>query len=273
MNDYNDNKYDEFDYDNSGIDTNIDDDEEFRTALATSHGRGGIGTIGGIGGKPPTTAFRPTTTNRPTTAVNSAGFKKNQNSLSKVTSKESIDDIPEEVREEEKMKELEKKVLRLVDESIITFSKGDYTAALDKAKAAGRQERSLSKLRENSGLSEAQNMDLTYQVLFNLAVQYEMNELFSEALNHYQIIVKNKLFQQVGKIRVNMGNIYFKTKEYNKAVKQYRMALDQVPNHFQTMRIRIMANIGACFIKLNQFEDAVTSYEVSPFIQISEITR
>ena len=219
MNDYNDSKYDEFDYDNSGIDTNIDDDEEFRTALATSHGRGGIGTIGGIGGKPPTTAFRPTTTNRPTTAVNSAGFKKNQNSLSKVTSKESIDDIPEEVREEEKMKELEKKVLRLVDESIITFSKGDYTAALDKAKAAGRQERSLSKLRENSGLSEAQNMDLTYQVLFNLAVQYEMNELFSEALNHYQIIVKNKLFQQVGKIRVNMGNIYFKTKEYNKAVK------------------------------------------------------
>ena len=51
------------------------------------------------------------------------------------------------------------------------------------------------------------------------------------------------------------------------------MALDQVPNHFQTMRIRIMANIGACFIKLNQFEDAVTSYEVSPFKQISEITR
>ena len=64
-----------------------------------------------------------------------------------------------------------------------------------------------------------QNMDLTYQVLFNLAVQEETNELYAEALNHYQIIVKNKLFQQVGKIRVNMGNIYFKTKEYNKAVK------------------------------------------------------
>ena len=75
------------------------------------------------------------------------------------------------------------------------------------------------KLRETSGLSETQNMDLTYQVLFNLAVQEETNELYAEALNHYQIIVKNKLFQQVGKIRVNMGNIYFKTKEYNKAVK------------------------------------------------------
>ena len=52
-----------------------------------------------------------------------------------------------------------------------------------------------------------------------MAVQYEMNELYSEALSHYQIIVKNKMFQQVGKIRVNMGNIYFKMKEYNKAVK------------------------------------------------------
>ena len=74
-------------------------------------------------------------------------------------------------------------------------------------------------MRETSGLSETQNMDLTYQVLLNLAVQEETNELYAEALNHYQIIVKNKLFQQVGKIRVNMGNIYFKTKEYNKAVK------------------------------------------------------
>ena len=70
-------------------------------------------------------------------------------------------------------------------------------------------------------------MDLTYQVLFNLAVQYEINELYSEALNHYQIIVKNKLFQQVGKIRVNMGNIHFKKQEYTKAVKVSML------NHFR----------------------------------------
>ena len=71
-------------------------------------------------------------------------------------------------------------------------------------------------------------MDLTYQVLFNLAVQEETNELYAEALNHYQIIVKNKLFQQVGKIRVNMGNIYFKTKEYNKAVKVRSLRVSRV---------------------------------------------
>jgi intraflagellar transport protein 88 len=76
-------------------------------------------------------------------------------------------------------------------------------------------------------------MDLTYSVLFNLAVQYELNELYTEAMNYYQVIVKNKMFQQVGRIRVNMGNIHFKLREYTKAVKQYRMALDQVPNHFR----------------------------------------
>lgn len=252
-------KYGDFDNDVTGIDANIEDDEEFNRALATSHGRSTFSNSVGIGGKPPTTAFRPTTTNRPPTAVIPANF--NKPGLSKIRAKDPIEDVPEEVREEERLKDMERKVLKLVDDSIVTYSKGDYTNALDKAKSAGRQERSLSKLRENAGLAEAQNMDVTYQVLFNMAVQYEMNELYSEALSHYQIIVKNKMFQQVGKIRVNMGNIYFKMKEYNKAVKQYRMALDQVPNHFQTMRIRIMANIGACFTKLNQFEDAITSYE------------
>ena len=30
------------------------------------------------------------------------------------------------------------------------------------------------------------------------------------------------------KAQVNMGNIHFKTGQYNKAIKYYRMALDQV---------------------------------------------
>lgn len=30
--------------------------------------------------------------------------------------------------------------------------------------------------------------------------------------------------------QVNIGNIYFKKKDYNKAIKYYRMALDQVPS-------------------------------------------
>ena len=33
-----------------------------------------------------------------------------------------------------------------------------------------------------------------------------------------------------------MGNIYFEQKKYPQAVKQYRMALDQVPNTHKDMR-------------------------------------
>lgn len=36
------------------------------------------------------------------------------------------------------------------------------------------------------------------------------------------------MFNNAGKLKVNMGNIYFKTGQYNKAIKYYRMALDQV---------------------------------------------
>ena len=41
-------------------------------------------------------------------------------------------------------------------------------------------------------------------------------------------IVKNKSYTQSGRLRVNMGNIYFEQKKYSSAIKMYRMALDQV---------------------------------------------
>jgi tetratricopeptide (TPR) repeat protein len=41
-------------------------------------------------------------------------------------------------------------------------------------------------------------------------------------------IVKNKAYPQSGRLRVNMGNIYFEQKKYSSAIKMYRMALDQV---------------------------------------------
>ena len=39
-----------------------------------------------------------------------------------------------------------------------------------------------------------------------------------------------------GRLRVNMGNIHYEQKKYPQAVKQYRMALDQVPNTHKDMR-------------------------------------
>ncbi len=66
-------------------------------------------------------------------------------------------------------------------------SRGDVKIALDRAKEASTKERSLIRLREQAGLSDSHNLDLTFTVLFNLANQYSSNEMYTEALNTYQV--------------------------------------------------------------------------------------
>ena len=45
----------------------------------------------------------------------------------------------------------------------------------------------LCRLRDQAGLSESHNLDLTFSVLFNLASQYDYNEMYTEALNTYAV--------------------------------------------------------------------------------------
>ncbi|KAM5181133.1 intraflagellar transport protein 88 homolog [Mantella aurantiaca] len=162
---------------------------------------------------------------------------------------------------EEKIRQLEKQVNELIEESCIANSNGDLKTALDKAKEAGRKERVLVRQREQILSPENINLDLTYSVLLNLATQYSANEMYTEALNTYQVIVKNKMFSHAGRLKVNMANIYLKQKNYSKAIKYYRMALDQIPGAHKEMRIKIMQNIGVTFIKTGQYTDAITSFE------------
>ncbi|KAB1267506.1 Intraflagellar transport protein 88-like protein [Camelus dromedarius] len=162
---------------------------------------------------------------------------------------------------EEKIRQLEKKVNELVEESCVANSCGDLKLALEKAKDAGRKERVLVRQREQITSPENINLDLTYSVLFNLASQYSANEMYAEALNTYQVIVKNKMFSNAGRLKVNMGNIYLKQRNYSKAIKFYRMALDQIPSVHKEMRIKIMQNIGVTFIKTGQYSDAINSFE------------
>jgi intraflagellar transport protein 88 len=53
--------------------------------------------------------------------------------------------------------------------------------------------------------------------------------MIQEALTKYTEIIKSKQFPQAGRLRVNMGNIYFQQKKYTFAIKMYRMALDIIP--------------------------------------------
>jgi intraflagellar transport protein 88 len=147
----------------------------------------------------------------------------------------NVDKTPEQTLEEN-IKALEKKVHQLLEESCNSLEAGQAPLALEKAKEAGKKERQLTKQREQAGFNDQINLDLTYCVLFNLANQYHANKMYQEALNSYAIIVKNKMFNQSGRLRVNMGNIYFEQKKYSQAIKMYRMALDQIPNTNKELR-------------------------------------
>jgi intraflagellar transport protein 88 len=174
---------------------------------------------------------------------------------------------------EDKAKEMEKGVHKLIEESAIAVVAKDFQKALEKAKEAGKAERALCKFRDAHSLVDHINVDLTYAICFNLANAYYHNKLYDEALNTYQLIVKNKNYPQSGRLRVNMGMIYYEQKKYFQAIKMFRMALDQIPATGKELRFKIMRNIGNAFIKLGQYQDAIDSFEAimagSPDIQTS----
>lgn len=265
----------------------LENDIAFQQAARTSHGRrppvtakipgtatsrpidtafGSKATLTSSMGRPVTGAVQDGVA-RPMTAVQAAGYTKAamRGSLFDPLGQARGPAPPLEMKSpdssEEKIRQLEKKVNELVEESCIANSCGDLKLALEKAKEAGRKERVLVRQREQTATSDSINLDLTYSVLFNLASQYAANEMYAEALNTYQVIVKNKMFNNGGRLKVNMGNIYLKQRNYSKAIKFYRMALDQIPSVHKEMRIKIMQNIGVAFIKTGQYMDAISSFE------------
>jgi len=266
---------------------NLEDDEGFIQALKTSHGRRPLMTsmknstfgskTGGFRANLSSSMGRAPFENevgaRPMTSVTGAGYtaasKKNGSGASfdpfnqagkGISAASDLENIEEDTPED-KIKAMERAISKLIDESAIANCEGNFLKATEKAREAGKKERQLVRTREQLGLSDGISVDLTYSVLFNLAVQFEANEMYPEALNSYQVIVKNKMFQNAGRIKVNMGNIYYKQRQFSKATKYYRMALDQVPNSHKEIRIRIMQNISNAFLKMGQYNDAITSYE------------
>ncbi|CAM5076060.1 unnamed protein product [Eretmochelys imbricata] len=265
----------------------LENDTAFQQAVRTSHGRrppitakipgtsasrplatgfGSKTALSSSMGRPMTGAIQDGVA-RPLTAVHAAGYTKAAlrgsvfDPLGQARGPAPPLEMKNEDTPEEKIRQLEKKVNELVEESCIANSCGDLKLALEKAKDAGRKERVLVRQREQIASPENINLDLTYSVLFNLASQYSANEMYAEALNTYQVIVKNKMFSNGGRLKVNMANIYLKQRNYSKAIKFYRMALDQIPSIHKEMRIKIMQNIGVAFIKTGQYTDGISSFE------------
>lgn len=234
--------------------------------------RAGLPTTGGMTlfsrhGRTSSGAVPPEDAARPLTAIRAVGYTSHGNrgfdpfNLSgKVHGKNAVLEDVEETPEA-KVRLMERKINELVEESCLSASRKDAKTALEKAKEAAQKERVLVRQREQTGLTDQPNLDLTFVVLLNLASQYTLNELYSEALNTYQVLMRNRLFQNAGRLKVNMGNVYVKLGYFSKAIKLYRMALDQVPNTHKKMRIKIMQNIGILFVKMGKYNDAIASFE------------
>ncbi|KRX05596.1 hypothetical protein PPERSA_12774 [Pseudocohnilembus persalinus] len=198
---------------------------------------------------------------RPTTSMNSAGFGKKESKDQFRETRNKFKEGQVDQGPEEQFKKMEAEINKLVEDSAVAKLKGDLQAGLEKAKDAYNKERTMRREREKQNMIDSINFDLQYYVAFNLANQLQQSGVYSEAIDKYNEILKNKEFKQAGRLRVNIGNIYFQKGNYSIAIKMYRMAYDLVPAASKEMRFKILKNIGHAFVKMGNFQQAINSYE------------
>ena len=228
--------------------------------------------------RPPTSAFGQPLQQpdgaRPMTAVKGAGYNSSKAASANpapfdplgLSSAPAPPLVPRNITSPElQCKELEKHIHKLLEESAAAMhdpAAPNLQLALDKAKDAVKRERALNKQREKYALLDTVNHDLTYAILFNLANTYARCGQVSEALNTYQLIIRNKQYPHAQRLRVNVGNLYFQQGDYTQAVKAYRMCLDHLAAiGMREVRGRVMSNVAVCFLKLGQYHDAIHTLE------------
>ncbi|XP_014475343.1 PREDICTED: intraflagellar transport protein 88 homolog [Dinoponera quadriceps] len=259
----------------------LEEDELFQEVVKTSYAKRSIftpktpgsamrfGTASKFQRGGTTTSMQPMTAGlRPMTAVRSAGYTSSSRQAFDPLNMSSSAKVPappletnKEDTPEEKIKATERKIMNLIESSAVSASENNMRIALERAREASSRERALIRLQEQAGLSDNHNIDLTFAVLFNLAIQYTNNEMYTEAVATYQAITRNRMFSNSARLKVNMGNIYVKMGQLSQAIKMYRMAFDQAPTVHKDLRIKIMHNMAMLFVQMGRLEEAANSFE------------
>lgn len=163
---------------------------------------------------------------------------------------------------EQQARELEKAVHRALEETASLTAAGQKLPALEMAKEAVKREHALVKHRKATNTAEQNNMDLTFAAAFALAHAYQSAGMANEAIGAYTAIAKDREHPLAGRVKVNIGNIYFQLKKYVAAIKMYRMAVDQLDaGSHRALRMRIMRNIGVAHLRTGSFHEAIQAFE------------
>ena len=171
---------------------------------------------------------------------------------------------------DERCREMEAKVHSLLEESARLGVAGDARGALELARACVKEEKRLTKARDQAGLHEQQNPDLAFAASLNLANRLFRAGASAEALETYKEISKtsargdgaqNAFPKHAARVRVNAGNVHYASGEFPAAIKQYRMALDRVSAADKETRAKITRNVACAFARMGQYTDAASTFE------------
>ena len=163
---------------------------------------------------------------------------------------------------ESQIKEFEKTIQKLSDESILLKCRGNYVQAKEKALIA------YDKLNEFKNKNiDYFNAEMEFGIQLNLALIYEGLKMWEDARQIYTEIVQKENYYTPGimfqKIRINLGNLYYMQGEYKKAITEWHKAVDKIPKENKEMRGQILKNIANANIKLGSYNEAIDNYAQS----------
>lgn len=157
---------------------------------------------------------------------------------------------------------MEKHIHRLLEQSAQLLREEPFLA-LEKAKEAVKKNTQLVKYRDANSFPGRQGNDMSFASYFHLAIVYEKNGMYLDALDTYSNLLKQKQYEHCSvRIRSNMGNVYYSQKNFTQAIKMYRMALDQTTSRDEKpLRFHLHRSIGNIFVKIGKLRDAILDYE------------
>jgi len=163
---------------------------------------------------------------------------------------------------EGQIKEFEKNIQKLSDESILLKCRGNFRAAKEKALSAYKKINDFK-----SQNVDYFNAEMEFGIQLNIALIYEGLKMYEEAKQMYLEIVQKENYYTPGimkdKIRINLGNLYYKQGEYQKAIIEWKKAVDKISKDNKEMRGLVLRNIANAHIKLRSYTDAIDSYSES----------